>query len=463
MKNTAKRTLKSLKESAENYLKEENYTLSLSVCNQIKKEYPKNYFGYVGAIKSVTHNFKIYVPEDSIKMLKKDFEEAYNLSKKSEKEILKKEFDEYVEDCLEVESLKKTKKELVSKHFIKGLCNDGITYINQNINTAGTYNLNGKKITNVYDLIKGLFLFSCLIFNLIHRNYLLFLTIPFGIFGIITIYSFFSMNFFGKGKPKSEKERLSILVKEANAKIDELKVEINKLDESISFYTEQKNNNILKIPESFLTGIESYVNNDEESIASDILNELISNNISTFTYLINEYTSLTAEEVLLKIKPSIKDETSDLSKFIDGKLLERKNGQNEVILMKKVNPYSYVIIAFVSLISLFSIIVLLYNFYEINLTSFICAVVVGNLSIFIYNINTGKHGALTDTINDNLISCVFNATLVYDLVYTSITNELNFTYGFIQMPITFVLIFMGLASVVSLLKYNNLMTKLRGE
>lgn len=271
------------------------------------------------------------------------------------------------------------------------------------------------------------------------------------------------MNFFGKGKPKSEKERLSILVKEANAKIDELKVEINKLDESISFYTEQKNNNILKIPESFLTGIESYVNNDEESIASDILNELISNNISTFTYLINEYTSLTAEEVLLKIKPSIKDETGDLSKFIDGKLLERKNGQNEVILMKKVKPYSYVIIVFVSLISLFSIIVLLYNFYEINLTSFICAVVVGNLSIFIYNINTGKHGALTDTINDNLISCVFNATLVYDLVYTSITNELNFTYGFIQMPITFVLIFMGLASVVSLLKYNNLMTKLRGE
>ncbi len=71
MKNTAKRTLKSLKESAENYQKEENYTLSLSVCNQIKKEYPKNYFGYVGAIKSVTHNFKIYVPEDSIKMLKR--------------------------------------------------------------------------------------------------------------------------------------------------------------------------------------------------------------------------------------------------------------------------------------------------------------------------------------------------------------------------------------------------------
>ena len=45
MKNTAKRTLKSLKESAENNLKEENYTLSLSVWDQIKKEYGKNYFG----------------------------------------------------------------------------------------------------------------------------------------------------------------------------------------------------------------------------------------------------------------------------------------------------------------------------------------------------------------------------------------------------------------------------------
>lgn len=110
MKNSAKKSLKNLKMAAEDYLKEENYTLSLSVCEQIKKEYPKNYFGYLGIIKSVTNNYKKYVPEDQLRNLKKDFEKVYDLSKKSLKESLKNEFDEYCLDCMEVENLRKTKK-----------------------------------------------------------------------------------------------------------------------------------------------------------------------------------------------------------------------------------------------------------------------------------------------------------------------------------------------------------------
>ncbi len=463
MKNSAKKSLKNLKMAAEDYLKEENYALSLSVCEQIKKEYPKNYFGYLGIIKSVTNNYKKYVPEDQLRNLKKDFEKVYDLSKKSLKESLKNEFDEYCLDCMEVENLRKTKKELTSKHFMKGLYNDAITYINQNISTALAYNLNGKRITNVYDLIKGLFLLSCLIFNIIYANYLLLLTIPFGVFGIITIYSFFQMNFFDKGKPKSEKEYLNTLVKESNKKIDELKKEIKKIDDGIDFYTNQKSNNLLNIPQSFLSDIENYINNDEQEVANNILDELIKNNIATFTYLISEYTNLSKDEVLLKIKPSVKDEKSNLSKFINDKTWERKNSQNEVLLMRKVKPYNYVVIAFIALISLLSIIVLLNNFYEINKNSFICAVITGTLSTFIYNIKAGKHSALIDTFNDNLLSCVFNSTIVYNLVYMSITNELNFTYGFIQMPLTFALIFMGLVAIVSLLKYNNLMVRLRGE
>ncbi len=83
--------------------------------------------------------------------------------------------------------------------------------------------------------------------------------------------------------------------------------------------------------------------------------------------------------------------------------------------------------------------------------------------MLIYNIKTGKHSSLIDTFNDNLLLTIFNSTLVYDLIYTSITNELKFTYGFIEIPLIFVLMFMGFAGLISLLKYKNLMNKLRGE
>lgn len=462
MKKGSKKTLKSLKEESELSLEEGNYSLSLAKCEEIKKLYPKNVYGYVGYIKSVTNDYKKYICDADIKNIKKDFEKAYELCKKEEKQNLKVTFDDYVNDCYEVENLKKSKKELTSKYFLKALSNDGISFINQNISTANSYNLDGKKIVNFYDLIKGIFLLACLIFNLVHRNYLLFLTIPFGIFGLITIYSFININFFGKRKLKSEKMYLSRIIDEANLKVSKIKKDILKLDENIEFLKAQKKETLLKIPETFLTDIKNIVENDEEEIAFRILSELTNNNISVFTLLINEETTLDIDDIILKIKPSIKDEDSELIKFISDKLTQKKSSQNEIVMMKQVKPFNYVIIGLLLLISIFSTAVLINNFYEINFVSFMYASITGIISMIIYNINTGKHGALIDTFNDNLLSTVFNSSLVYNLIYMSITKELKFTYGFIEMPIIFILIFIGFVALVSLLKYKNLMIRLRG-
>ncbi len=462
MKTGSKKTLKSLKEEAEECFEIEDYSLSLGVCNQIKKEYPKNVYGYLGTIKSVTKNYKSYVSENELKELKEDYDKAIELAKKEDKEKIEKEYNEYLEDCSEVQNLKKVKKELVSKYFLTSLYEDSIAFINQNINTVNSYNLNGKKIVNGYDLIKGLFLLVCLIFNLININYLLFLTIPFGIYGVIIIYSFLSANLFGTDKLKSEKDHAKKIIDEAMEKIESIKEDIEKNNETINFLLEQKSNTILKIPESFSEDIKDITNQNESEIAKDILNELSNNNISGFTYLIDENTNLSVDDVLLKIRPQVKED-GNLTNFINNKSTEKKNSQNEFILMRKIKPYNYFIILIFLIISILSIIVIKNNFYELNFISFVFASITGVISTIIYNINTGKHSALIDTFNDNLTSCVFNATLVYDLIYMSITNELKLTYGFIEIPIIFILIFMGFVSVISLLKYKNLMKRLKRE
>lgn len=463
MKNGNSKTLKSLKEKADACFEREDYSLSLNICEEIKSRYPKNPYGYLGVIRSKTNDYKKYVEDETLRELKKDVEKLLEVIKKDEREKIKKNFEEYSGDCHEVENLKKVKKEITSKQFLKLLHNDGISFINQNISVASSYNLSGKKIVNVYDLLKGLFLLTCLVFNLINRNHLLIITFPFGIFGIIIIYSFFNMNFFKKGKGISEKKYLDKIVLDANKKINNLKKEAEKIEENIMFLKEQKKGIITKIPEVFNFQIADLKKDDEDIIASEILENLSSNNIAGFTYLIDENTNLKAPDVLLKLKPSLKEENSDLTKFINDKLLEKKNGQNEVLLMKKIKPYNYFIIGMLLMISISSIIVIIKNFYEINLTSFIFAIITGTVSTLIYNIKTGKHNSLMDTFNDNLLLCVFNSSLVYDLVYMSITNELKFTYGFIEIPIIFILIFMGLVGIISLLKYKNLMIKLRGE
>lgn len=463
MKKGSKKTLKSLKTEAEAYFEKEEYSSSLTLCEEIKKRFPKNFYGYFGFIKSVTHNYKKYVSTECLKKLKKDFDIAYELCKKENKEAVKLNFEDYVNDCKEVENLKKYKRELTSKYFLKALSNDGISFINQNISTANSYNLDGKKIVGSYDLIKGVFLFLCLVFNIIYPNYLLFITIPFGIFGLITIYSFININFFDKKKLRSEKKYLSKIIKEANKKISKIRKDILLIEESIEFLNGQKKETLLKIPETFFSDIKKYSDDNEEETALKILEALTNNNIPAFTILIEEETSLNINDVILKIKPSIKDEDGDLIKFIKNKLSQRKNSQNEIIMMKKITPFNYVIIILLLMISIFSITILVNNFDEINFNSFICALITGVISMLVYNIASGKHGSFMDAFNDNLLLTIFNSSLVYNLVYMSITREFKFTYGFIQMPIIFMLVLIGFIALVSLLKYKNLINKLRGE
>ena len=459
MKNSRK-TLKELKNEYHDALDNEDYDLLLKISNQIKDNFSKNALGYEGVIKAKTNDYKKWLDEGSIKDLKDDFTKYVQLSKKQIQDSVSNDFNEYVNDCKEVENLIKIKKELTSKEFLNALYHDEISFINQNINTFNNYNIKGKRIVNIYDFINGLFYLFCMIFNLIFRNYLLFLTIPFGIFGIITIYSFLNMNFIKKDNLFFKRPSNKKILDSAKEKISVLKNEIEKTTETIIFLKDQKLTTISRIPSSFSNQISFLIEDDEKLISSNILNELKSDNMSSFTYLINEKTDLKADEVISKIRPHIKED-DELSRFIDSKLLEIKNGQKKSILMKDVKKSNYIITIILLLISVLSFVVLINNFYEVNFISSVLAIITGFISMFIYNINTGKHNSLSDTFGDNLLSTVFNASLMYDLVYFYVTKSISFTYAIIEIPIIFILILIGFVMLASLLKYNYLLKKLR--
>ena len=339
--------------------------------------------------------------------------------------------------------------------------NDALTFINQNLNTAGLYGKANSRIKNVYDFIKGLFLFCCLIYNLTFCNYLLILTVPFGIFGFINMYSFVEMNFFDKGKYKIEKATFQKLVNNANDKISNLKQEINKINDNLDFLREQKLSSISRIPELFSKDIESLLLNDEVKLAEQISEALLSSDMVKFTYLLEENTNLNTEDVINSLSNELNSKEDELSKYINDKLSERKNNQSKAMLMKKVKPIKAIFLVIALFISISSIIILINNFYEMNLYAFIVSMVVGAISMLIYNVDTGKHASLSDTFNDNLLVTVFNSTIVYDLIYSKLNNGLSITYGFLQIPLTFILIFMGFVLLISSIKYIYLLKKLR--
>ncbi len=455
-----KYTLKQLKSMHDKAITDEDYDLLLDVSCKIKKFFPKNYLGYYSYIIAKTKNYKFWQDDGMIKELKDDLSNAVSFAKKDAAKKIEDEFNEYVNDCKEVENLEKVKKELTSKIFLNDLRSDSISFINQNITTFNSYNIKGKKIVNVYDFINGLFYVFCMIFNLVFKNYLLILTIPFGIFGLITIYSFLNMNFIKKDSLFFKRSSNKKLLDSAREKINTLKKEIDKTDEVINILKDRKVTIISRIPSCFQEQISDLIKDDEDKTSQSILEELKKNNISSFTYLINEKTDLKADEVIASLRPYSKEE-DELSKIIDSKLIEIKNGQRRTLLMKEIKPFNYVMTIILMTISVLSFIVLIKNLYEINFISFIIALVTGIISMLIYNINTGKHSSLNDTFNDNLLSTVFNASLMYDLVYFSITGRLVFTYAFLEIPIIFILIFIGFVMLVSLMKYNYLLKKLR--
>lgn len=460
-KTSSKGTLKKLKEEIESCFINENYDDAKVPCKKVMDLFPKNVYGYVSYIKAFTNNYNKYLKQDELKEIKKVYDDAYELSSKNEKTVLKNTFDDYLYDLKEVENLRKIKKDIISKEFLKNVYDDSLAFVNQNLQVALKYGKTGTKIKNGYDFIKGLFLFCLLLYNLTNPNYLLILTIPFGIFGIITMYSFFEMNFFGKGKYKLEKDTYQKVINDANEKISSLRQEIKKSDETIKFLKEQKTSSISKIPELFLSDITDLTSNDEKKIADQITDALTVGDIVKFSYLLEDNTDLNVDEVTNLIKKETDSKDDELAKYVSGKTNERKNNQSEATFMKKIKPINIITLVITLLISIFSIIVLINNFYELNLTAFVVSIIIGGLSIIIYNIDTGKHASINDTFSDNLLSTVFNATLVYDLVYYKITNGLPIMYGFVQMPIIFILVFIGFVMLISLLKYRYLLKKLR--
>ncbi len=455
-----KKTLKELKNEYYNALDNNDYELLLNVSNEIISNFPKNVLGYEGIIKASTNNYQKYLNEKSIKNIKKYFEKYLQLIKKQSQKKVTEDFNEYVNDCKEVENLSKIKKELTSKCFLNILYYEGISFINQNINTFNIYNIKGKKIVNIYNFINGLFYLFFMIFNLIFKNYLLIFTIPFGICGIITIYSFLNVNFIKKDNVFLKTPSNKKLLDQARSKIAELKSKIERLDEEITFYKDQKVVTISRIPSSFSCYIDFLIDDDEEKIATDILNALKNDNMSLFTYLINEKTDLNADDVINKSSLYIKEEDV-LSKFVKSRLKEIKNGQKKSILMKEVKKVNYIIMILLLTISVLSFIVLIKNVYEVNLTSFVLGIITGFISMLTYNINTGKSNSLSDTFGDNLLSVVFNSSLMYNLVYFSITKSMSFTYAIIEIPIIFTLILIGFVMLVSIIKYNYFLKKLR--
>lgn len=434
------------------YYNDKDYDNVLELSKTYIKNNPKNYFGYEMYLKSFTNNYTKFINDDDLKELKNMYEQALLVSNKSQKKELKKEYDEYLYDLKEVENLKKIKKDLSSKYLLKKIYNECLVTLNNNIRKASNYNEKGLKIKNIYDFINGIFLLSCLIFNLFNVNLLLLLTIPLGIFGIVNIYSFIDSNILNKDKSKNS---INSLVEEINKKVLELKKEIQKNDELISFLQEQKKVSINKIPAGFAKDVNNIFNDDEEVIASEINNALFDNNIVYFTTLLGENTYYNTDEItnILEYYLFYKEE---LISYSD----KRKNKQNKLIYMKSIKKINIIYMIFIILISLFSII-LLTNEFNLNSISFIFGIIFGVLNILIYNINTGKHNSLYDTFYDNLIYSVFSSSLVYNLVYTSHNNDISFIINFIKVPVIFALILSGFCIIISYLKYSNLLKRLR--
>lgn len=460
MKESSKKmTLKNLIEKEEELINLKDYENALSTANLIISKFPKNAYGYKSLIRIKTNNFEKYVNQEELKEIKKHYEMAYNLSKKNDKEPFKELFESYLYDLKEVDNLNKIKKEIISKKILKKIDNDALTLINQNLNTISNYDISGKKIKNIYDFINGIILFSFFVYNIFNPNFLLIITIPFGIFGLITMYSFIDSNLFSNSKNKKNNE-FNDIVKNSKENLSMLKEDIKKNEDMILFYENQKASSISKIPESFKEDI-LYLASDNEDKETDIIMDSLSKlDIVKFSYLLENKSSLNTEEINLKIN-SLKDISDKLTLYVNDKQLKKKNNINEALLMKDIKPINIVSLIITLLISITSSIVIFTNFFEVNTRALLISLLIGIITSLIYNVDTGKHKSLSEMFNDNLLSTIFNATIMYDLIYYKLTKELSIVYGFFQIPITLCLILIGYVMFISLLKYKHLLKSLR--
>ena len=446
-------TIKKYKEECENYLKIEDYDNAFKIAENIIDKYPKNPYGYLSALNAKTKGYTLYIDDEELKKVKPIYENAKeNIPNKQTDSLI--EFEEYLADLREVENIKKIKKEITGKELLKLIYQRGINIISQNMVTLNSYTIDGKKIKNIYDFINGVYFLSCLIFNLIYRNYLLILTVPFGIFGLINIYSFINMNFLEKGLFRKDKVKVNSLLNSANEKIKLLNQRLAKNDENLKFLYSQKSSTLLKIPESFSKQLPDVLGADEELNANKLFNYMIKNDMISFTLELDKNTNINLDDINQLMKDDISNNDDELINYINSKMQEKKSKQSELLYAKKIGILNIILSIMFLLVSIFCFINLISNFYEVNLPSFIVGTISGILSTLIYSICNNKHKSFFDVASDNLLSTVFKASLSYDLVYISLTNELKFTYGFIQMPLIFTLTLIGIVMIISLLKYN---------
>ena len=151
------KTVKRLKEEADSYFLNNDAEKANETCLKIISLYPKDTYGYLGIIRAKTNDYKTYLEDDALKTLKTYFDSAVSVASKNEKEKIKTKYNDYLDDCKEVENLKRLKKQIIGKELLKGIHLDAITFLNQNISTANSYRANGRRLTDGYDLVKGLF------------------------------------------------------------------------------------------------------------------------------------------------------------------------------------------------------------------------------------------------------------------------------------------------------------------
>ena len=437
----AKKSLASLKKISEEYVEENNYEKLLEISEEIIKLYPKNMYGYKMYIISITNNFSKYTDEETQKNIKSYYKLYTSITKKEDD--FNSKYNEYIIDIKEVDNLKKIKKELTSKFLLKRIYEQKIIKYNKDIVNAKKININGKKISDIYDLIGGIFFLFTFIFNVIYLNYLIIITACFGLYGLITIYKYIDDNII-KNKPRFLLKNKGLILK-TKEKINECNNEIIKIKEKIYFLNDQKVNAISKIPESFNNYITDILENDEKSISRKIMERI--NNEVEFILLINENTNLSSEDIFNE-----KEFISNNSNF---------NKDNKLVYMKKITKFNVVISLISFIFSIFTLIIIKNNFYELNYKSFLIGYIVGIITCLLYNINSGKNNSYFDSFNDNLIASVFTSSLIYNLIYYSITKSLGLTYNLLEIPIIYLLLLVGVVSVVTLLKYKNLLNKLR--
>lgn len=460
-KKNNKKSSKSIKSEIDKFLDNKDYDMALKKCDEFINNHPKNIYGYTKKINILTDGYSKYLCPEKFKEVKKLHENELMLATKNTISNIKRDFDEYEIDIREKEELEKTRKELTLNYLMLMVYKNKEEFINNILIKIKNYKPNGKRIQNVYDLINGLFLVSLLIFNLFNINLLLILTIPFGVYGLIIIYNFFDTNLNKENISKNDYNVYNNIIKSCKIKKEELEEEIKKVSETIEFNKNKKLGSISRMPEKFKDSLEYLYNNDEEKLANEINNLYISEKNDKFKEKLEENTNASYEEIISKIEDFSKEYDNKTNLFIESAINKKKSNNAKFIVMKQIKTWNVVLVIILLILSILSFIVLINNFYDMNLKSFIVSVIIGLISMLSYNINRGKSGNIIDTFNDNLLSTIFNASLTYNLIYSSITNDLNFVYCFIEVPIIFILIFIGFVMLISFVKYVNLLRKLR--